>query len=160
MIGGESTRQFRVDFVPFWSIPLAAQCVARRATLANNARLTVIDHHFGSWVAQESRWAVGQAVGAGETILGWLLPTLVVGVPLMWFIGQLLDRLHADVRVWSLAAVVGAATAGFLMLPSYTHLDSAFERHGSFWAFMFCSLQLGSYGATLLLLVFSAGRRS
>jgi hypothetical protein len=51
-IGGESTCQFRVDFVPFRSIPLAAQCVARRAALANNARLTVIDHHFGSWVAQ------------------------------------------------------------------------------------------------------------
>ena len=78
----------------------------------------------------------------------------------MWFLGRLLDRLHADVRVWLIAAVVGAATAGFLMLQSYTHLDSAFERHGSFWAFMFCSLQLGSYGTTLLLLVFSAGRRS
>lgn len=95
-----------------------------------------------------------------ESLMGWLLPTLIVGLPMMWFLGRLLDRLHADVRLWLIAAVVGAATAGFLMLQSYTHLDSAFERHGSFWAFLFCSLHLGSYGATLLLLVFSAGRRS
>lgn len=98
--------------------------------------------------------------GAGEGLLGWLAPTLIVGVPMMWFLGRLLDRLYADVRLWLIAAVLTSAAAGFLMLQSYTHLDSAFERHGSFWAFLFCSLQLGSYGATLLLLVLPAGRRS
>ena len=49
--------------------------------------------------------------GASESLMGWLLPTLVVGVPMLWFLGRLLDR-------------------------------------------------LGSYGATLLMLVFSAGSRS
>ena len=55
---------------------------------------------------------------------GLLLPTLVVGVPLMWFLGRLLDRLHADVRIWLLAAVVGAATAGFFP-PARTKLYAA-----------------------------------
>lgn len=98
--------------------------------------------------------------GEGNSAVGWLLPTLFVGLPLLWFLGRMLDRLHADIRLWLLAAVVGAGVAGYLMLQSYARLELAFDRHGSFLAFLFCALQLGSYGATLLLLIFSAGRRS
>jgi len=99
-------------------------------------------------------------LGASESLVGWLAPTLIVGLPLTWFLGRMLDRLHADLRLWVIAALLVAGASGYLMLQSYAHLDLAFERHGSFLSFLFCSLQLGSYGATLLLLIFSAGRRS
>ena len=119
MIGGESTRQFRVDFVPFRSIPLAAQCVARRATLANNARLTVIDHHFGSWVAQESRWAVGQAVGAG-------IENRDEVVALQFGQRQLLGELVG----WQLFAIgaIPGVWAGFLLGAGETMLGCCCQR--------------------------------
>ncbi|MFT7535136.1 MAG: hypothetical protein ACI85K_001087 [Hyphomicrobiaceae bacterium] len=99
-------------------------------------------------------------LGADEGVVEWLLPTLVAGVPIAWFLGRLLDRLGTDLRLWLAAALVVSGVAGYYLLQGYADLDAAFARHGSFWAFFWCSLQLGSYGATLLLLVVGAGSSS
>ncbi|HEB51626.1 MAG TPA: hypothetical protein ENI87_00050 [bacterium] len=89
----------------------------------------------------------------------WLLPALLGGAPLLWFLGGMLDRIGTDVRLWSLAALVSAAGAGFLLLTAHADLDAAFAAHGGLLPFVICALQLGGYGATLLLLVVGAGGR-
>ena len=96
--------------------------------------------------------------GATGTVLGWVLPSLVVGAALTWLLGLLLDRLEADVRLWTGALLLGAAVAGYVLLQGYVDLDGAVDHHGSLFAFVICAMQLGSYGATLLLLAIGAGR--
>lgn len=108
----------------------------------------------GVWAA----FLVG--AGDGDSMLAWLLPTVIVGLPIAWFLGRLLDRVAADWRLWLGATLLAAAVAGYFLLQGYSDLDAAFSRQGSFWAFFVCSLQLGSYGATLLLLMLGAGSSS
>lgn len=96
--------------------------------------------------------------GANGTVLGWVLPSLLCGAAVMWLLGTLLDRLETDARLWLGALVLGAAVAGYVLLQGYNDLDGAIDHHGSFFAFVVCALQLGSYGATLLLLAIGAGR--
>lgn len=97
-------------------------------------------------------------VGAGSGAWSWLLPTLLVGVPIVALLGVLLDRLAIDWRLWGIATGAFAAVAGYVLLQSHGDLDVAIAHHGSFAAYFFCALQLGSYGATLLLLAVGAGR--
>mgnify|MGYP003624586304 FL=1 len=134
-----------------WLLPLwfAVGCVLGAMAPGFNWQLFSIGALPGVWAAF--------LVGADESMIGWLVPTLVVGVPVVWLLGRLLDRLGTDLRLWFTAALVVAGVAGYLLLQGYTDLDAAFARHGSFWAFLICSLQLGSYGATLLLLIVGAG---
>ena len=87
----------------------------------------------------------------------WLVPTLLGGVPILFFLGRLLDRLQTDLRVWGIALFVSAALAGFLLMQDHVDLERAIEYHGSFWAYAVCALQLGSYAATLIALVIGAG---
>ena len=95
---------------------------------------------------------------ASEDPAGWLLPTMLGGLPLLWFFGRLLDRLRTDLRIWLGAMVVCAAVAGYLLLQGYGDLERAIEHHGSFFAYCVCAVQLGAYGATLLSLVLGASR--
>ena len=95
---------------------------------------------------------------AGDGAVGWLMPSLLGGVPLLWFLGRLLDRLHADLRLWLGALFVCAGIAGFLLLQGYADFEAAIEHHGSFSAYCVCAIQLGAYGATLLSLVVGASR--
>ncbi len=48
--------------------------------------------------------------------------------------------------------------AGYALLQSDGDLAITLARHGSLWAVVVCASQLGLYGATLLALVFGAGR--
>ncbi len=95
---------------------------------------------------------------ASEDPLTWLVPTLVGGVPILWFLGRLLDRLQAELWVWLASCCVVTLVAGYLLLQGYADFDSALAYHGSLLAYGVCAVQLGSYGATLLALVFGAGR--
>ena len=90
--------------------------------------------------------------------MSWLLPTLLAGAPLLWLLGHLLDRLETDLTLWFGAALLGSAVAGYVLLQSYSDLDEAVAYHGSFAAFCVCAMQLGGYGATLLLLAIGANR--
>jgi hypothetical protein len=102
-------------------------------------------------------WACFLTSGSDEAA-SWLVPTLVGGVPILLLLGLLLDRLRSDLRLWSGLALVVAAAAGFVLLQEFSELDRAVEYHGSLWSFGICALQLGSYGATIVLLAISAGR--
>lgn len=102
-------------------------------------------------------WA-SMLLDAGGGALAWLLPTIAVGAPLLWFVGMLLDRLDTEIRLWLPIALFVAALAGYAILDRYTDLDAAVARHGTFASIAVCALQLGSYGATLVLLALGAGR--
>ncbi len=95
--------------------------------------------------------------GGSEDPTAWLVPTLLGGLPILWFLGRLLDRLRTDPWIWSIALAVVTVLAGYLLLQQHADLDVAIDYHGSFTAFCVCAVQLGSYGATLLALVIGAG---
>jgi hypothetical protein len=102
-------------------------------------------------------WACFVTGSTGSTA-AWLVPALAGGLPILWFLGRLLDRLGADPWVWAIALVAGTVLAGYLLLQHYADLEVAVDYHGSFFAFVVCAVQLGSYGATLLALAIGAGR--
>jgi hypothetical protein len=101
-------------------------------------------------------WACFLFAGGDPTT--WLVPSLLGGVPILWFLGRLLDRLRTDLVVWLVALAVVTLIAGYVLMQGYADFEVALEYHGSFLAFCICALQLGSYGATLLALVTGAGR--
>jgi len=88
----------------------------------------------------------------------WLWPALLGGVPILLLLGRLLDRLQADLRLWSFLLLCIAGGAGYLLLQEFSEFDRAVEYHGSFLSFCVCALQLGSYGATVALLATSVSR--
>ncbi len=94
----------------------------------------------------------------GDDPATWLLPTLVGGLPILWFLGRLLDRLRTDVWVWGIAWAVFSALAIYLLLQQHADLDAAIDMHGSLFAYVICGAQLGNYGATLASLAIGAGR--
>jgi hypothetical protein len=98
-------------------------------------------------------------VPAGDTPLHWLLPTLAGGLPVVWFCGRLLDRQGTDLRLWALAAALASVVAGYWLVQGYADLEVAIDHHGSVLAYAVCALQLGSYSATLLALMFGNGGR-
>ncbi|MBL9079913.1 MAG: hypothetical protein JNL08_20635 [Planctomycetes bacterium] len=102
-------------------------------------------------------WACFLVDSSGDAA-SWLWPALLGGVPILLLLGRLLDRLRADPKVWVVLSVTAALGAGYFLLQGYAELDHALERHGSLWSFVVCALQLGSYGATIALLAFSARR--
>ena len=102
-------------------------------------------------------WACLLVDSSGEPS-AWILPTLVGGVPILFYLGRLLDRLQSDVRVWSMLLLLVAAIAGFVLLQGFRDLEHAVHYHGSFLAYCVCALQIGSYGATLGMLVVGASR--
>ncbi|MFY9341810.1 MAG: hypothetical protein WAT39_04940 [Planctomycetota bacterium] len=95
---------------------------------------------------------------AGDGTAHWLVPTLLGGMPILWYLGRLLDRLHSELWVWLAALAVGTVAAGYSLLQAFPDLEAAVEFHGSFLAYCICALQLGSYGATLVALAIGAGR--
>ncbi len=102
-------------------------------------------------------WACYLMDSSGATTT-WLGPALLGGMPILLFLGRLLDRLQADLRLWALLLLCVAAAAGYVMLQDFSELGQAVEYHGSFLSFCICALQLGSYGATIALLAIGAGR--
>lgn len=137
-----------------WLLPawFAVACVFGAMAPGHGWQLFSIGALPGVWAAF--------LFGAEEGLVGWLVPTLLVGLPIMWLLGRLLDRLGTEWILWLVAAVVVSGAAGYYLLQRHSDLEAAFARHGSFWAFFFCAIQLGSYGATLLLLVVGAGSSS
>jgi hypothetical protein len=95
---------------------------------------------------------------AGNDPATWLLPTLIGGLPILWFLGQLLDRLRIDLWVWICAWALFSTVAGYLLLQQHADLEVAIDYHGSLLAYLACAVQLGSYGATLASLAIGAGR--
>lgn len=95
---------------------------------------------------------------SGTDAVSWLVPTLLGGLPVLFLFGWLLDRLRADPWLWGVALVVVGGLSGYTLLQGYGDLEAAIEHHGSFLSYCVCALQLGNYGATLLLLVVAAGR--
>lgn len=98
-------------------------------------------------------------LGASGDVESWLLPALAGGVPILLLLGLLLDRIETDLRIWfAVLCLVSAATA-YVMLQGFPEVGQAIEYHGSLAAFVVCAVQLGSYGATVVLLAFGAGGR-
>lgn len=102
-------------------------------------------------------WLCFLVDSSGE-VASWLLPAVLGGAPILALLGRLLDRLQADLRLWSALLLCIAALAGYLLLQQFSELDRAVDHHGSFLSFCICALQLGSYGATVALLATCAGR--
>ncbi|MBL8729304.1 MAG: hypothetical protein JNM25_12780 [Planctomycetes bacterium] len=102
-------------------------------------------------------WVCFLADNSGDGAASLLL-TLVGGVPILLLLGLLLDRLRSDLRLWSVLVLCVAAASGYVLLQEFSELDRAIDYHGSLLAFCVCALQLGSYGATIVLLAMSAGR--
>ena len=102
-------------------------------------------------------WACYVVNSAGD-VTSWLLPALLGGVPILLLLGRVLDRLQIDLRLWIPLAIGVAGVAGYALLQQFSELDRAVDYHGSFLSLCICALQLGSYGATLVLLAVSAGR--
>jgi hypothetical protein len=113
-------------------------------------------HQLFSIGALPGVW-VAFLIGTGDSTTSWLLPTVLAGAPLLAVLGVMLDRVATDVRLWLVAVLLVAAAAGYFLLGAHQDLETGLERHGGFLPFAICALQLGSYGATLLLLVVGAG---
>ena len=96
--------------------------------------------------------------GVGTAPASWLLPTLLGGLPILWFLGRLLDRVDTDLRLWAALAAIGAVAAAYLLLQGHADLEVAIDHHGSLLAYGVCALQLGSYAATLLALMLGSWR--
>lgn len=95
---------------------------------------------------------------SGADAVAWLWPTLLGGLPILFLFGRFLDHLQADPRLWVVALVLVGALCGYTLLQGYGDLEAAIEHHGSFLSYCICALQLGNYGAILLVLVIAAGR--
>lgn len=137
-----------------WLLPMvfAAGCVLGVSWPGHGGQLFGIGALAGIWACF--------LTGAGSTPAGWLGPTLVGGLPVVWFLGRMLDRVRTDLRLWALLAVVGAAAAGYLLLQGHADLEVAISYHGSWFAYAICALQLGSYAATLLSLMLGSWREA
>ena len=128
-----------------WLLPLlfAPATVLGSLCAGQGGKLFVIGALAGIWACF--------LVDSGADASAWLLPTLLGGTPVLLLLGWLLDRLRADVALWIAAMLLIACGAGYLLV------QGAYD--GSFLAYAVCALQLGSYGATLVVLGISAGRR-
>lgn len=125
-----------------WLLPLwfAVGALLALQWPGDNHRLFSIGALPGVWVAF--------LASAHDTAMSWLLPTLGGGLPILFGFGYMLDRLGTDARLWFGAMLVAAAASGYFLLSS----------HDDLLASVVCALQLGSYGATLLLFIVGAGR--
>jgi len=135
----------------WWLLPLWFTVLALLAVQwpGHGYQLFSIGALPGVWVAF--------LIGTGESAMSWLLPTVLAGAPLLALFGSMLDRVGTDVRLWAIAVLLVAAVAGYFLLGAHEDLETALERHGGMLPFVLCSLQLGAYGATLLLLIGGAG---
>lgn len=143
------------------------QAVRRRFTWILPSFFAVVTALGAVWPGHSGQlFSIGALVGIWACLLldtsgdpaTWLLPTVLGGAPVLLLLGILLDRLDADLRLWAGALCVLGAVSGFVLLQGFLDLEQALDYHGSFLAFAICALQIGSYGATLLLLVLGASR--
>ena len=140
----------RLRFV--WLLPLwFAIAAAIGSTVAGHGgQLYFIGALVGVWASA--------LIGDGAESSLALIPTLLGGVPVLALLGWLLDRLGAELWLWLTAAALCAGLAGYLLLQGYSDIESAITHHGSVFAYLVCAMQLGAYGATLIVLVMQAGR--
>jgi hypothetical protein len=136
-----------------WLLPLlfAVASVLGWIWAGHGGRLFIIGALAGIWACF--------LVDGGAGAVTWLVPTLLGGIPVLLLLGWLLDRLRADVLVWSATMLLISGVAGYVLMQGYPDLDKAIDYHGSFLAYAVCAVQLGSYGATLVVLGITAGRR-
>jgi len=135
-----------------WLLPLlfAAGSVLGSIWAGHGGKLFFLGALAGIWACS--------LVDTGTDATAWLLPTLLGGIPILLLLGHLLDRLHADVSLWIAVMAVICCVAGYLLMQGHTDLEGALAYHGSFLAYAVCAVQLGSYGATLVVLGIEAGR--
>lgn len=129
-----------------------AGCVLGALWPGHGGQLFGIGALVGVWA---SFVFVGDADPSSTCWLCWL-----AGLPFVWWLGRLLDRLRIELPVWLLAHAVVSALAAYALLEHEGDFGAAVDRHGSLLALLVCALQLGGYGATLLSLAFGAGRES
>lgn len=135
-----------------WLLPLvfAVGAVLGSVWPGQGEQLFVIGSLAGVWACY--------LMPSGGEVVGSLLPTLVGGIPILLLFGRLLDRLRAELWLWGLACLLVSSVAGYVLLQGYGDFEAAIAFHGSFLAYCICALQLGSYGATLVVLMLEAGR--
>jgi len=95
--------------------------------------------------------------GADPSHACWLC--WLAGLPIVWWLGRVLDRLRIELPVWLSAHAVVSVLAAYALLQHEGDFGAAIDHHGSLLALLVCALQLGGYGATLLSLAFGAGRQ-
>ncbi|MCA8951267.1 MAG: hypothetical protein KDE27_17300 [Planctomycetes bacterium] len=134
-----------------WLLPLwfAIGSVLGSMVAGHNGQLFFVGALAGIWASA--------LVEPGEASLG-LAQALLGGVPLLALLGWLLDRLRAELWLWGAAAGLTTALAGYFLIQGHADFEAAIAYHGSLFAYLVCALQLGSYGATLIVLVLQAGR--
>ncbi len=135
-----------------WLLPLwfAVGSVIGSAVAGHNGQLYFIGALAGAWACALFDADITSSLG--------LLPTLFGGVPLLLLLGWLLDRLGAEVWLWGVAVALTSGLAGYVLIQGHADFDAAIAHHGSIFAYLICALQLGSYGATLIVLFVQAGR--
>jgi hypothetical protein len=135
-----------------WFLPLvfAAGCALGALWPGHRGQLFSVGALPGIWASF--------LVGEGAEPPSSLLPTLLAGLPILWFLGRLLDRLGADFRIWLALAAIFAAGAGYWLLQGHGDLELAIDHHGSLQAYVVCALQLGAFAASVLTMALSGGR--
>ncbi|MBL8749506.1 MAG: hypothetical protein JNK78_10130 [Planctomycetes bacterium] len=135
-----------------WLLPMlfAAGCGLAAIWPGHAGKLFCIGAIVGIWACL--------FVDVGPEPVSWLLPTLTGGLPIVAFLGILLDRLQTDVRLFGVVLAIATAAAGYVLLQGFVDIEHAVDHHGSLLPFVVCALQIGIQVATLVALIAGAGR--
>jgi len=135
-----------------WLLPLLFAVMTGLAAIwpGHEGHLFFLGSFVGVWACS--------LYDSGNEVTSWILPTLLGGTPILLLLGWLLDRLRADIGLWVVSMVLISGVAGYVLMQGHGDLEGALDYHGSFLAYAVCSLQLGSYGATLVVLAILGGR--
>ena len=68
----------------------------------------------------------------------------------MAVIGFLMDRVRIRKTIWAILFVVAALVAFVMSIKSYPTIERALSKNGSWWAYIFFSVNVGLYFGILL----------
>ena len=74
----------------------------------------------------------------------------LAGAIVMSVIGFLMDRIRIRKTIWAILFVVAALAVFVMSIKSYPTIERALSKNGSWWAYVFFSLNVGLYFSVLL----------
>lgn len=72
------------------------------------------------------------------------------GIIVMLIMGFILDKLRVKMKLWIVLYITLAALILVITISSYPSIEKALSKNGSWWAYMFGSLNLGLYASVIL----------
>jgi hypothetical protein len=72
------------------------------------------------------------------------------GIIVMLIVGFILDKLRVKLKLWLVLYITLAALILVMTISSYPSIEKALSKNGSWWAYMFGSLNLGLYASVIL----------